>query len=155
MLTTIIILIIVGIVALLFEMVLPGGILGVLGGCCLIAAVGMTFFQYGAGWGLACLGFVVVLGLAFTWIWMTQFHRLPFTRKLVHQAEVGVDQELEHKQELTGKTGTALTDIRPSGHAKIDGEKLDVISETGIIEKGAEIKVVETRGPSVIVKVAG
>ena len=90
-----------------------------------------------------------------TWAWMKFFHRLPFTKNLVLNAEVGDDEELQARQDaIIGKTGEALTDIRPSGKARIEGEKLDVMTETGVIEKGESIIVVDTRGPSIFVRKA-
>ncbi len=152
MITTIIVLSIVGILAVLFEMVLPGGILGVAGALCLLAMVILCFVEYGATWGLISLGILVAFGFVMTWVWMKFFHRLPFTRSLILKSEVGDDDELEARQTIVGKTGEALTDLRPSGRARIDGEKLDVMAESGVIEKGTMIEVVETRGPSVIVR---
>lgn len=152
MLTLIIVLAIAGILLVIFELVIPGGILGVIGAGCLVATVVLTFVQYGPGWGIASAGLLAVFGFLMIWVWMKYFHRLPFTRKLVLQGEVGKDEELVEKQSLVGSTGKCLTDIRPSGRALIDGEKLDVISETGVIDKDSEIEVVDTRGPSVIVR---
>ena len=54
---------------------------------------------------------------------MKHFHRLPVTKSLVLNDEVGSDDDLVHLQEIVGKTGVALTDIMPSGHALVDGEK--------------------------------
>jgi membrane-bound serine protease (ClpP class) len=53
---------------------------------------------------------------------------------------------------LIGKNGISLTKIAPSGHADIEGQKIDVMTESGAIEKGRSVKVVETRGPSIIVE---
>jgi membrane-bound ClpP family serine protease len=40
----------------------------------------------------------------------------------------------------------------PSGRAKIDGKRIDVIAEAGPIEADTEISVVAVKGPSVIVR---
>jgi membrane-bound serine protease (ClpP class) len=52
---------------------------------------------------------------------------------------------------LTGKTGTALTQLRPSGKAKIDGEVYDVITQGDFIPKDAAIKVVKVKNNRIIV----
>ena len=46
--TLILILCVVGILAVLAELVLPGGILGVVGALCLVGAVIATYLAYGA-----------------------------------------------------------------------------------------------------------
>lgn len=51
-----------------------------------------------------------------------------------------------------GKTGTALTLLRPSGSAVIDDERVDVVSEGGFIERGANIKVIAVEGTRIIVR---
>ncbi|KUO57962.1 MAG: hypothetical protein APF84_16375 [Gracilibacter sp. BRH_c7a] len=51
-----------------------------------------------------------------------------------------------------GKTGSALTLMRPAGSAIIDGERVDVVSEGSYIEKGASIKVIAVEGTRIIVR---
>lgn len=43
---------------------------------------------------------------------------------------------------LTGKTGIAVTILRPSGKVEVEGEIYDAKSEIGYIEKGENIKVI-------------
>ncbi|MEC5127158.1 NfeD family protein [Verrucomicrobiales bacterium BCK34] len=150
--TTILLLSAIGIVAILAELVLPGGVLGVVGFLCLVGAVVATFTTYGATWGLVALFGLIVLCLLTLNLWMKFFHRLPFTRSLVLNEEVGQDDELEERQNLIGRTGIALTDLHPSGRAEIGGTRIDVISEGEQIEKGKEIVVISTSGPSIFVR---
>lgn len=57
---------------------------------------------------------------------------------------------------LSGRTGTALTDLRPSGIAQIDGNRVDVVSEGGFIRAGEPVVVVRDEGYRRVVKrVAG
>ncbi len=150
--TTILLLSAIGIVAILAELVLPGGILGVIGFLCLIGAVIATFTAYGATWGFVALFALIILGVLTLNLWMKHFHRLPFTRGLVLNEEIGHDDELEDRQKLIGQTGVALTDLHPSGRALINESRLDVISEGQQIEKGRKITVVSTSGPSIFVR---
>ncbi len=41
-----------------------------------------------------------------------------------------------------GKTGKAITILRPGGKVEIDGEMYDAISEVGYLDSGVKIKVV-------------
>ena len=82
---------------------------------------------------------------------MKHFRRLPVTKNLVLDGEIDNSSDTAELYSLIGKEGTALTAIMPSGHAEIGGKKLDVMTETGTIDKGAYVKVVDVRGPSIFV----
>lgn len=58
---------------------------------------------------------------------------------------------VEDMQKYEGKQGVTLTILRPSGIARIDGERLDVITDGEFVEKGVEIKVVKTGAGRIIV----
>tara|TARA_R110002096_G_scaffold314090_6_gene508315 strand:+ start:942 stop:1430 length:489 start_codon:yes stop_codon:yes gene_type:complete len=150
--TTILILSVIGIVAILAELVLPGGVLGVLGVGCLIGAVGVTFVEYGALAGFGATIALIVFGFATLGFWMKFFHKLPFTRRLILNNESGKDTKREADQELIGKTGITLTDLTPSGFARFGDQKIDVMTEAGSIPKGATVEVTATRGPTILVR---
>jgi membrane-bound serine protease (ClpP class) len=50
------------------------------------------------------------------------------------------------QRSLLGATGTALSDLRPSGVAEIDGERVDVVTSGEYVPKGAAIEVVRDDG---------
>jgi len=150
--TLILILSVVGIVAVLTELVLPGGILGVIGALCLVGAVIATYAAYGATAGTIALALLVVIGLISLYLWMRLFHRLPFMKQLILNDAVGIDAGMQEKQRMTGRTGTVLTDLMPSGRGEFDGEKIDIVTEGPAIRRGARVEIVETRGPSIIVR---
>ena len=56
------------------------------------------------------------------------------------------------KPELLHRTGVAITQLRPSGTAFINGKRVDVVTEGGLIEQGASIKVVAVEGLRVVVR---
>lgn len=53
---------------------------------------------------------------------------------------------------LKGKAGRALTPLRPSGTAEIEGERVDVIAASEFIPAGTDIEVVRVRGSRVEVR---
>lgn len=53
--------------------------------------------------------------------------------------------------ELVGQKGSAVTDLRPSGKARIDGRIIDVVSLHEYIRAGAEVEVTEVEGMRVVV----
>ncbi len=54
--------------------------------------------------------------------------------------------------DLIGQTGVALTMLRPSGKAEINGNPVDVMSEGSFIPEGTPIQVVECTGKWVVVR---
>ena len=51
-----------------------------------------------------------------------------------------------------GKIGKTVTELRPAGAAELDGERLDVVSQGGFIEAGADVEVIEVSGNRIVVK---
>ena len=58
-------------------------------------------------------------------------------------------ETLDHFIHLSGKT---ITDLRPSGVASIDDQRVDVVTRGEYIQKGSRITVLAVRGNQVIVK---
>ncbi len=155
MTSTIVILAVFGIVALLLEMVLPGGVLGVAGGLCLVASAILCFVEFGFWAGFAASVGIVVLGFSLAWGWMKFFHRLPGTRNLVlHGRIAGGDSRTPDTESPAGRTGTALTEIAPSGRAALEDQRFDVLAESTAIPKGAAVTFVRRTGPGWVVRIA-
>ena len=53
---------------------------------------------------------------------------------------------------MVGKTGIALTDLKPSGHALLAGQRCQVLSESGYITAGTEIQAIRGQGAHLVVK---
>ena len=54
--------------------------------------------------------------------------------------------------DLVGKTGRAITTLRPSGTAEIDGQRVDVVSEGPFVASGTAVEVIRSRGAVVVVR---
>ena len=148
--TIVVTLLLLGVVLLMLETVLPGMIAGILGAVCLAAGVVRGFLVFGPQTGSYIL-LGVALGLIVgTALWLKYFPETPFARVFISERTVG-DLKAD-KPELVGQTGTALTNLRPSGMAVIGGHRVDVVTEGGMIERGAEVKVVGTEGLRVVVR---
>jgi membrane-bound serine protease (ClpP class) len=143
-------LIIVGAILLLLETVLPGLVAGIIGFCCLIAAVYFAYEREGVETGnWVLMGVAVGLMIGFI-CWLKYFPNSRMARPFVSQTAIG-DIKAE-KPELLNQTGTAFTSLRPSGTALIDGKRVDVVTEGALIEKGTPVKVVAIEGMRVVVR---
>jgi len=54
--------------------------------------------------------------------------------------------------ELVGKTGEAITDLRPSGTALIDNKRIDVVTEGDYLIRGTKIEVIKESGSKIVVR---
>jgi membrane-bound serine protease (ClpP class) len=50
-----------------------------------------------------------------------------------------------------GQTGTAVTVLRPSGKAKIEGEVYDVVTQGDFVPQGSRIRILKIKGTKIIV----
>jgi len=53
---------------------------------------------------------------------------------------------LRGNDHLLGKTGKALTTLRPTGTALIDGKRVDVVTDGEYLPNNTDIKVIKVEG---------
>ncbi len=146
------ILVVVGSLLLVAEIFMPGMIMGILGGGCLLASVIWTFQLYGLKIGAGLLLFEV---LAVTIGLFVVMERLPFSKfgrsMMLEETNQTPDQEDSFKK-FVGQNGKAVSLCRPTGVALILGKRIDVISESGFIEEGRSLVVTRVEGSQVRVR---
>jgi membrane-bound ClpP family serine protease len=148
--TLIIVLLAVGAILMFLEVFLPGLVAGTLGFLCWVAAVILSYRDFGLQTGNLMLGGVLaglVIGV-FCWLKFFPESRIAglfISRRTV--GELGVT-----RPELLHRTGVAITQLRPSGTAFINGKRVDVVTEGGLIDQGASLKVVAVEGLRVVVR---
>ena len=82
--------------------------------------------------------------------------RMPIGRKLflanVADSTAAGLPETSKYLTLVGKSGVAETLMRPAGAIRVAGERIPAMAESGVIEKGAQVKVVAVGDQNVIVR---
>jgi len=147
---TIIALLVAGVILLFLELFLPGLVAGIVGILSLIAGVTLAYFTQGAAVGntlLLIVGTFLLVGGVF---WLKYFPNSRMARPFVSHRQIGNINAV--KPDLLHQTGFALTLLRPSGTATINGKRVDVITEGSLIERGTEIQVVAIEGMRVVVR---
>jgi membrane-bound ClpP family serine protease len=149
----VILLLVMGMVLLAAEiLVIPGfGLVGLLGIASTLGAGVVAFTQMGALWGLLALGGGLGVSGFMAWV----LPRTAAGKQLVlaesqRAARVG-DVALAR---LIGIEGEAVTPLRPSGSARVDGRVVDVITDGIYVESGARVRVVQVNGSRVLVEPA-
>jgi len=145
------ILLITGLVLIGAEIFVPGGILGIAGALALLGAVGIGFFVFPQHGGWVALGVLFLAGLAI-YLWARFFPGSVLGKRMtvlgdLHESK-GTDARLK---DLVGKDGTALSGLRPSGFAEIDGRRVDVITRGEMLDKGARLRVIQVESNRVVV----
>lgn len=137
--TLIFLFVLVAVILLLAELLLPShGILGILGGICMLGAVGVCFYvNRWLGAGVLTAGVLVsplvAAGLVRLW------ERSPIGRRVVLTGSVGVPQPPPRLR--VGQVGVAVSELRPMGEVEFDDRRVEAISEFGMIQPGSRVKV--------------
>lgn len=150
---------VIGLGLLAFEVfVTPGfGVAGVLG---ILSMLGGILFVFSKSYEpqeailWLSISFIATVGLG-----IVAFYTLPRTRtwqqfvlSTAEERELGYQAPSTEWENYMGKTGRALTPLRPAGTAIIDGSRVDVVTEGNFISRDTPIKVVKVEGMKVIVQ---
>lgn len=144
---------------LFLELFVPsGGLISILAAVCAIGSV-VAFYKYDTTWGLIATGAYIILGpiigvFGFRW-WINS----PLGRGMIlggdepGAAELDDDspmsdaharqERLAQLRQLIGAQGVAVTPLRPVGIVKINGQRIDALAETGVIDSGLPVVVTD------------
>lgn len=153
--TLIIILSLVGIILILSEVFLPGGIIGGIGFVCIGTAIYFSYKAYDFP-GLFISAAVLITTGILTWLAALKLlPRTPLGRDLfLTKTQKGYDTLNKDLSELIGKKGTTLSSLRPTGKVLVEDVKYDAVTDGDFIERGAQITVVGIRSNQLIVILA-
>lgn len=146
---------VVAIAIFVIELLVPsGGVLGVAALICALGAVAAAF-RHSAGMGAAATGFLIVATPAAFWLFLKVFPYTPVGKRLILSDDATDSDEARLKRDhekvnestalssLIGATGVAVTELRPGGTVRIDGQDVEAFADLGMIH--THTKVVVTR----------
>ncbi len=146
------ILFIAALLLLMLEFYLPGGIMAVLSAfvyfiafydaCVTFPMTELAIFML-----VSCIAPIVVITMTLRSIKKSGYKNTFYLSK----SQEGFSGS-EFDSTLIGKTGVALTDLSPSGFAYIENHRVQVISQSGYLEKGTKIMVKDGRGGYLLVQ---
>lgn len=162
------ILFVLGVVLLVVEMlVIPGiGIAAVLGAICILSS--MVLLISAGDWSdvhfenpitrdaINRVSLVVAISLVMMVLLIRYLPKRAFGGGIVLDGtltkDAGYASHEPDEPELVGAEGTALSDLRPSGRARLDGRRLHVETEGDWIEEGEQVRVVRQVEGRIVVR---
>lgn len=156
MISTILILVVFGLLLLIAETFLPGWIAGSIGVAVLLLAVILVLSadELG-GWStdkrLLVAGGIIVGSILSIVVWMRFFAVKVFHRTFTLTAEIATPSSLGEAEAMEGREGVALTELRPLGRADFSGQRHDVRCLAGFAAPGTRVRVVGSDPGNLIV----
>ncbi len=151
-------LIIAALLLISFEILVPGGILGLLGVACVAGAVWISYQEYqlqGAVITLLASVFVITTAvfIEFQMLPKTKYGKRLFLSKTSgSRIRYGERSDEGERDDLIGQRGQAATTMAPSGRVVIDGKSYEGFSQSGLLNKGVEVEVIARDAFRVVVK---
>ncbi len=149
-----IILFVIGIILIVAEFFLPGGIAGGLGVAAVLGSIML------AGGNLMQMGISILIALFIAVIAMIIFvkvfgKKMKLFNKIILKDSTNTESGYvsnANRLELIGKIGETKTPLRPSGTIIIEDERIDAVTEGGYIAVNQKVKVVKVEGSRIVVR---
>ena len=149
-----IILFIIGIILIVAEFFLPGGIAGVLGIGAILASIML------AGGDMVQMGISLLIALfiavATVIIFVKVFgKKMKFFNKIILNDSTSTESGYvsnANRLDLIGRIGVTKTPLRPSGTVIVEEERIDAVTEGGFIKAGEKVKIVKVEGSRIVVR---
>lgn len=142
--TLLILLFSVGILLVMLEVIVPGGIIGAIGAVLILGGCVLSFREFGTGGGIATLFLAMGIGgialfVEFRILPKTRLGKRAFLTKEITAVSRAVAAEAS---ELIGQNAEALTMLSPSGYVRVDGRRYEAFCQNGQAPAGSALKVI-------------
>ncbi len=147
---SIIFIIMIGILLMILDfLVIPGGVVAIIGVLCMVAGVVASFMQYGplAGFLTLLCTAVFTIGCFVLMMRSKTWKRLQLNTRIDSKMN-----EVDADKIKVGMTGKAISRLAPMGTGEFDGEMVEVSSPQDFIEVDTEIEITRVEGGKVYVK---
>ncbi len=143
-----------GIILIVLELVLPGGVIGIIGFGAFLASFFIATDNYVHMAYSLLIAFAVSI-LAMIVMIKVYDKKMKFFKKLILTDATTTESGYvsnQNRTELLGLTATTLTDLRPSGTVLVEDERIDVVSNGSFITKGTVVKFIKVEGSRIVVR---
>lgn len=141
--TSILVLFALGVMLLAIEVIVPGAIIGVVGGILLLVGVIVAFDSYGVGGGAVATGAALVAGCVTLYLEFVLLPKSRLAKTFSMTATVdGRSQPALADRAVIGRRALAVTTLVPSGVVELDGKRYEAFARTGHVRAGTELEIV-------------
>lgn len=142
--TLILLLFSVGILLLVAEVLVPGGIIGTVGGILMFAGCVLAFIDYGVGGGILAVVTALLLGITAFYLELRVLPRTRIGKRAFLTAQMtGVTTAIPPSAaNLVGQSASALTMLSPSGYVLVNGQRYEAFCQSGQAPAGAALDVI-------------
>lgn len=145
----------VALVLLMMELFIPsGGLIGMMAGVAALGSI-VSLFRYDTTWGIVATASYLILGpivgvFVFRW-WLHS----PLAKRMILGGPDSLEEDsamsdaharqerLAQLRQLIGARGVTVTPLRPIGIVKIEGQRIDAMAESGVIDTDTPILVTD------------
>lgn len=150
----VILLFIGGVILIMAEFIIPGGICGAFGGLMLLGSTVLGIYFYpNYLFGILFVEFLGFIGAILGGLYLLT--RTKAVEKLATSETQTVEKGyigIQFDASLLGKKGKVISALRPAGIIEIDGKRLDAVSNGLFIEPGKYVKIIDIQGPRIVVE---
>jgi len=154
MITTLIVLVLFGLLLIMLEAFVPGGILGTFGVLSILSAVAVSLFSDDVDWSSSTRTSVAIVIIIFSGVAITIWLRF-FAIKFFHRTftlKTTIATPPSPGSLLIGVQGIATTELRPLGKVELDnGTRHEVRLLNGHAPVGTRIQVITTEPGNLVV----
>jgi membrane-bound serine protease (ClpP class) len=142
-----------GVAVVIAEIILPsGGLLSLLAAVLFGYSLYLVFQGLSAAAGFVFVAIDIVMIPVLIVVGLRLLARSPATLSTELSSREGFSSQPPELTHYLAKEGRAVTDLRPSGLAVIEGRRLDVVSRGEYIEKDAGLVVTAVTANQIVVK---
>jgi membrane-bound ClpP family serine protease len=133
-----------GVLLLALEVVVPGAVLGIVGGVAMLAGVIMAFDQFGFEGGATATAVAVVLVAVALYLEFVLLPKSRFAKTFSMTATVGGrSQPAVADRTVIGKRVIAVTPLTPSGVVELEGRRFEAFARNGHVPSGSQLDIID------------
>lgn len=142
-----------GVVVIIAEIILPsGGILSIVATCLFGYSLYLVFSDVSLSAGMAFIVADMIMIPVLVYIGIRFLAKSPVTLRRKLSKDAGVISQSIDENRFIGLQGRAITDLRPSGVALINDQRVDVVTRGEYLEKGTDVIVTAVSGNQIVIK---
>jgi len=143
--TPVIILFAAGVLLVAVEVLVPGAVLGVLGGLCLLGAVVASFLHFGGFGGTVATVVALAIGSITLYLEFVVLPRSRLAKKFSMTETVSSTSQpvVADRAAVVGREAVAVTTLAPGGYVELDGRRYEASCRSGLAAAGTVLRVVD------------